>query len=223
MTKIPLPDHHVSQRALNALLKQRSLLAALAVFHAELGDIFQIPLPGFRPVMLAGPEANRFVLVEERGNLRWRNEGDPVTRLLRHGVLVEDGDTHDELRRQMHPGLHRKMMEHYVGAMWQCTDSVIDTWNAYHAQVYVCLRSLTASTSNRSTSESRMVSCSKSPPTALASRRTKTRTAWVKSWHCHHFSNPNASRSRQDSSLSKLHRRSKVADADQKPRLYALE
>lgn len=124
----PRPNERASRRAFRALLRQRSLLAALEVFHAELGDIFQIPVPGFNPVMLVGAEANHFVLVEERHNLRWRAESDPITRLLQHGVLVEDGDSHDRLRRQLNPALHRRMLENYVECMWQCTDSVVDDW-----------------------------------------------------------------------------------------------
>jgi cytochrome P450 len=130
MVEIPLPNNRVSLHALRALLQQRNILAALEVFHAELGDVFQIPLPGFNPVMLAGPEANRLVLVDQRGDLRWRAEQDPITRLLRHGVLVEEGDSHDSLRRQINPALHRRALEHYVEAMWQCTDSVINDWHA---------------------------------------------------------------------------------------------
>jgi cytochrome P450 len=128
MKEIPLPDHRVSLRLLRAMVGQKSVLAALEVFHAELGDVFGIPLPGFDPVMLVGPEANRFMLVEQRGALRWRAEGDPVTRLLRHGVLVEDGESHDSLRRQMNPALHRSALESYIEAMWRCTDTIIDEW-----------------------------------------------------------------------------------------------
>ena len=107
----PKPDNRASLEALRALTRERSLLAALTVFHAELGDIFQLPVPGFNPVMLVGAEANRFVLVEERDALRWRSEHDPVTQLLQHGVLVEDGAAHDDLRRLMNPALHRRMLE----------------------------------------------------------------------------------------------------------------
>jgi len=128
MNTIPQPNNPTSLRALQALLRQRSVLAALEVFHADLGNIFQIPLPGFKPVMLVGPEANRFVLVEQRHELRWRSEDDPVTRLLRHGVLVEDGDTHDDLRRQMNPALHRRMLDRYVEVMWQSSDQMMAQW-----------------------------------------------------------------------------------------------
>ncbi len=130
MSGIPIPTQTTSLRGLHALLRQRSLLAALEVFHAELGDIFQLPLPGFNPIMLAGAEANHFLLVEERPNLRWRVEDDPITRLLRHGVLVEDGESHDALRRQINPALHRRMLEGYVDAMWQRTDTIIDGWHS---------------------------------------------------------------------------------------------
>ena len=129
MTEIPTPNQSTSLRGLRALLRQRSLLAALEVFHAELGDIFQLPLPGFNPIMLVGAKANHFLLVEERPNLRWRVEDDPITHLLRHGVLVEDGESHDALRRQINPALHRRMLEGYVESMWQCTDTIVDDWD----------------------------------------------------------------------------------------------
>ena len=64
------------------MLRDRHPLAAMEVFREELGDVFQITLPGFRPVVMAGPDAARFVLVEGRDDLRWRNEADPVTKLL---------------------------------------------------------------------------------------------------------------------------------------------
>jgi len=140
MSEIPLPDNQVSLRALRGLLAQRSVLTALEVFHAELGDVFGIPLPGFNPVMMVGPEANRFVLVEGRADLRWRAERDPITRLLRHGVLVEDGDTHDQLRHQLNPALHKRMLGSYVDQMWQCTDTVTKDWGVTPVDMLVEMR-----------------------------------------------------------------------------------
>jgi cytochrome P450 len=113
---------------LKALVGQRSLLAALQVFHEELGNTFEITLPGFRATMLAGHEANHLLLVKEKDRFRWRNADDPVTRLLRHGVLVEDGETHTQLRGSMAPALHRAKLGNYVEAMWRATDQVIDAW-----------------------------------------------------------------------------------------------
>src|SRR5579885_1157643 len=122
------PSIHAARKALGALISQRHLLAPLAVFHDELGNAFQLEIPGFKAIMLAGPDANHFVLVEARDRFRWRNSGDPVAQLLRHGILVEDGDSHDALRREMAPPLHRSMIKNYVEAMWRCTDRVVDNW-----------------------------------------------------------------------------------------------
>jgi cytochrome P450 len=125
---IPTPDSQTGLRALRALLQFGHPLAALQVFHNELGDIFRVNLPGFTPVVLVGPQAARFVLVQKRGELRWRNENDPVTHLLRHGVLVEDGEVHDRLRRTMNPALHRRMLAGYVADMWTCARQVTAEW-----------------------------------------------------------------------------------------------
>ena len=124
----PFPDQQVSRQALKGILQQRSILGGLEVFHRALGDIFQITLPGFRPIVFAGPEANRFVLVTHRQDFLWRVNDDPVVRLLRHGVLIEDGEAHDRLREQMNPSLHRHALQTYVPEMVQFTDQITDKW-----------------------------------------------------------------------------------------------
>ena len=128
MNTIPTPQGQAAWGALKALIQQRHIFAALEVLHHELGDVFQLPLPGFSAVMLVGPEANHFVLVDAKDDLRWRAEHDPVTHLLRHGVLVEDGDSHDTLRQHMNPSLHRSMLQNYIEAMVRCTDQVTEQW-----------------------------------------------------------------------------------------------
>lgn len=128
--EIPAPDANVGLRALQAMVREGHILAAMQVFHAELGDVFRVTLPGFRPIFMVGPEACRFVLVSARNDLRWRAEQDPVVRLLRHGLLVEDGETHDALRRQINPALHRKMLDGYIESMWRCAQQVSAAWPA---------------------------------------------------------------------------------------------
>jgi cytochrome P450 len=125
---IPAPDGLLGLQALRAIFAERSPLGALKVFHAGLGDVFRLRLAGFNAVMLVGLEANRFVLVDERENLLWRNEHDPVTDLLRHGLLVEDGQAHDALRSLMDPPLHKRMMESYIAQMWRAADQVSAGW-----------------------------------------------------------------------------------------------
>ncbi len=124
----PVPDGQTGLRALRAMIEQKSPLAALEVFHQALGDVFQINLPGFKPIVLVGPEANRFVLVDHRDELLWRSEQDPITKLLRQGLLVIDGEQHDALRRLMTPAFHRRMLARYVEAMGRYTDQVSAGW-----------------------------------------------------------------------------------------------
>lgn len=126
----PTPTAEAGQQALSFLLRERNVMGTLQIFHQALGDIFRLNLPGFNPIMMAGPDANRFVLVEAREKLSWRPTGDPVTKLLRHGLLIEDGEWHDQLRQQMTPALHKKEVAGQVPAMLRRADQVIDGWQA---------------------------------------------------------------------------------------------
>jgi cytochrome P450 len=112
------------------MTRERSALAALSVIQRELGSIFEVRALGFNPVVLSGPEACRWVLVDAREDLLWRMETDPITQLLSHGLLVEDGAAHDAMREALGPSLHRRMVERSVEAMIRRTDQVIDSWNS---------------------------------------------------------------------------------------------
>lgn len=127
-TRPPVPGGIAGLEILRSLIKQRSILAGLQAMHTHLGDVFQITLPGFSPVVLVGPEANRFVLVSERDKFLWRNEKDPVTRLLRHGLLVEDHERHACLRERMEPLLYRRNALTQVEGMNHYTDQILDSW-----------------------------------------------------------------------------------------------
>lgn len=125
----PVPDSKAGRKALSALLRGGNILAALEALHAEMGDVFRIPLPGFNPLFLVGPEANHFVTVRGQEDLLWRPEGDPVARLLRDGLLVTDGNFHDNLRRSLAPALHKQMISDYIELMWRRTDQVSENWD----------------------------------------------------------------------------------------------
>lgn len=113
--------------ALRALLQEGSPLGPLKVMAEHVGRFFQIPLPGFRPYVVFGPEANRKVLVTEPNKLLWRNS-DPVTDLLQRGVLVTDGEEHDRYRELMEPPLHPSQLSRYTRMMIEQTDRVSSTW-----------------------------------------------------------------------------------------------
>ena len=134
LSKPPEPEGEAGLKALSALLRHKSLLAALETLHNEMGDIFRVTLPRFNPVVMVGPEANRYLLITNRHDLRWRMEHDPVTKLLRHGLLVVDEDEHDELRRVMNPAMHRSMLINYIDDMVCCTDQITSTWRSGERQ-----------------------------------------------------------------------------------------
>ncbi len=121
------PDPETGRAVLRALLKERSLLGPLRVMRERLGTFFQIPLPRFRPFVVSGPEAVRKVLVTERDKVRWRNQ-DPVTDLLRQGVLVVDGEEHDEVRSLMERPISAGALEQYAEMMCRQADRVTATW-----------------------------------------------------------------------------------------------
>jgi cytochrome P450 len=125
---IPIADGRTGLHALKGLVADRSLLTPLAVMHQHVGDIFQLTMPRFQPVVVVGPEANRQVLVTQRQQFSWRVDSDPVARLLRHGVLVEDGAEHGRLRALMEPSLQRRQVVAHVPDMVKWVDQVTADW-----------------------------------------------------------------------------------------------
>ncbi len=117
----------LGRAALTAFFREKSPLGPLKVMAARVGRFFQIPLPGFRPYVVFGPEAARKVLVTERHKLLWRNH-DPVTDLLRRGVLVTDGGEHERLRSLMEPSLHPAVLPGYTQIIIAQTDRVTAAW-----------------------------------------------------------------------------------------------
>jgi cytochrome P450 len=117
----------LGREAMLALFKTRSPLGPLKAMAKHVGRFFQIPIPGFRPYVVFGPEAARKVLITDRNKLLWRNT-DPVTDLLDRGVLVVDGDEHDKYRALMEPPLHPARLTDYTQMMIVQTDRVTAQW-----------------------------------------------------------------------------------------------
>jgi cytochrome P450 len=125
---LPVADGPTGLEILKGLLRDRSLLTALSLMYKYVGNAFQITLPRFKPAVLVGPETNRQILVRERHKLLWRNETDPVVKLLRRGVLVVDGKEHDDLRGIMDPFLQRRCVVSHISAFWSYTNQVTSAW-----------------------------------------------------------------------------------------------
>jgi cytochrome P450 len=120
-------DPQLGLAVLRAFLKEKSPLGPLRVMAERVGRFFQVPLPGFKPYIVFGPEAARKVLVTERDKFLWRNQ-DPVTDLLDRGVLVTDGEEHDHYRKLMETSLHPGQLPQYAEMMREQTERVSTTW-----------------------------------------------------------------------------------------------
>ncbi len=117
----------LGRAAMRALFTERSPLGPLKVMARYVGRFFQIPIPGFSPYVVFGPEFVRKVLVTERDKVLWRNT-DPVTDYLDRGVLVVDGEEHDHYRKLMEPPLHPSRLPDYTQMMISQTDRVTSQW-----------------------------------------------------------------------------------------------
>lgn len=106
------------------------ILPVLELVHREVGDVFQIPLGSFRPVVVASPVGLRQALVEMRDAFLWRPEGDPVARLLRRGVLVTDGEFHDRLRSVMTLSNSRRHFAPRSAELWREVDTLTSKWES---------------------------------------------------------------------------------------------
>jgi cytochrome P450 len=87
--------------------------------HQQYGRAFTFPWFGFPLVWLIGPDANRFLLSEQPGNLLWRPALSSLIPFLGDGLIVTDGAQHDRLRRLVLPAFQRARMAGYLPIMWR--------------------------------------------------------------------------------------------------------
>lgn len=104
------------------------LYEALELVRDRLGEAFQLGFGRFQPVVLSGPEALHEALVERRGSLSWRSEGDPVVRLFGRSILVTDGEEHDRARAVMAPALAPERLRTHVPEMVEAVDRELARW-----------------------------------------------------------------------------------------------
>lgn len=99
---------------------QYHLAPLLAQAYAEHGPIFRGPYFGQEIVYLVGPEANRFVLVNNRqkfSNYIGWSSIFAVVDLLGRGLLSMDGEEHDRHRKMMNPAFTVSYMDRYLPLM----------------------------------------------------------------------------------------------------------
>lgn len=106
---------------------------ALARAYEQHGPIFRASYFGTEVVYLVGPEANRYVLVQNRDafshHIGWGQFFDVET-MFGHGLLTMDGPVHDHHRRIMNPAFTVGYMSRYVALMQRIIGEHIGTWAA---------------------------------------------------------------------------------------------
>ncbi len=125
---LPVAEPETGLHVLKELARDRSLLTAMSIMRDEVGPAFQITMPGFQPAVMVGPDSNKEIMVSRDGRFLWRNPTDPVTKLLRHGVLVEDGEAHACRRAEMEPTMVKPNVIAHIPAMQKYTDRVMADW-----------------------------------------------------------------------------------------------
>lgn len=101
---------------------------ALEALRAELGDIFHIKFGRFERIIIGHPEGLRQALVEKREAFAWRVGDEPVVRLLRRGLLVQDGEAHLGLRRTMEPSNRRRHFLPKLPSLYPLVETIIQRW-----------------------------------------------------------------------------------------------
>ncbi|MCX7606213.1 MAG: cytochrome P450, partial [Bacteroidia bacterium] len=106
----------------------RGLAGALEQLRMRLGDIFSVKIGKFELVVVAHPQGLREALVEKREAFAWRVEGEPIVKLLRRGVLVQDGEAHRFTRGVMELSNRRAHLFPRLESLYAEVDRVTALW-----------------------------------------------------------------------------------------------
>lgn len=97
--------------------------------YQQYGPIFRTHLMGRPTVVMAGPEANQFLLANGMDHFAWES-GWPNTfkELLGRSLFLQDGDEHKRNRRLITPAFHGPALAGYLAGMDAIIRRYLDTW-----------------------------------------------------------------------------------------------
>ena len=98
--------------------------------YERFGEVVGVDIMGIRGVVLHGPEANRYILVDAVDNFLVAPLIDKVHArwIVGDGLLFIDDPRHKRERRLVMPAFHRKRIEEYQAVMRDTTKEVLDGW-----------------------------------------------------------------------------------------------
>jgi cytochrome P450 len=117
----------------------------LVPYYQRYGPIFTFRLLHRPMVVMAGPEANHFLMVSGAQHFSWRSGifGEGLIPVLGDGLITTDGSYHDRARQISMPAFHSRRMDAALAVMLDETDRALDTWRSGdNVDVYTWVRDL---------------------------------------------------------------------------------
>ena len=126
----------------------RFLTRPLELFNAKQrqhGNVFKVRLFGRTFVYLLGPEANKFVLVEQArycsSQEGWRF---PIGELFHGGLMLRDGDEHKQHRGMLQAAFKKEPMRQYLDVMAPIIEQRLAEWGRQPTlRVFPAMKQLT--------------------------------------------------------------------------------
>ena len=105
------------------------MLTPLRRLHVQYGPVVMQKADTFRMVNLFGPDANRFVLVDQERIFSAKKPWDMIMgRIFPNGLLLRDGDDHKHHRKIMHTAFTRPALRTYAARMGPMIDTHLASW-----------------------------------------------------------------------------------------------
>ncbi|MBW2726853.1 MAG: cytochrome P450, partial [Deltaproteobacteria bacterium] len=120
----------IFQRLMHASQERNDMLSGLRRSHEKYGEAVATNLPGMKMVNLFGPDANRFVLLDQERIFSARKPWMMIMgKIFPNGLLLLDGDEHKLNRKVMHTAFTRPALRGYTERMNTIVAEEIPDWH----------------------------------------------------------------------------------------------
>jgi cytochrome P450 len=92
------------------------------------GTIFKTQVAGMKVACLIGPDANQFVLKDQAEKFSSRLGWSFLEPLLGEGILLQDGQKHQALRKLMYPAFHGEAVAGYCNRIKNTAEKFLENW-----------------------------------------------------------------------------------------------
>lgn len=96
------------------------------------GPVFKTRIMGQKLVVLVGPDANRYVLVEQDANVSSSFGWSFLKPLFGRGLLLQDGVEHLRTRRLLKPAFHSQAVGHYLDVIEKTAENFLRVLDQQH-------------------------------------------------------------------------------------------